>query len=122
MDLAKVDLLRERTGMSYELAVALLKEHDGNIVEAIVAYENEYGTKKESYEVKGDDLIEKIRNLIKEGNVTKITVKQNDKVILSLPVNIGIVAALLAPYLAILGGAVAVAAKCTIVVERNTDL
>ncbi len=118
ISLEKIDLVRERTGASYEVALELLSEHDGNVVEAIIAYEKKH-REVEEYEVTNNKLIEKIKSLIHEGNVSRITIKQNGEVVLNIPVNLGIAAIVLAPFLAILAGIAAVASSCTIVVERR---
>ena len=118
ISLEKIDLVRERTGASYEVALELLSEHDGNVVEAIIAYEKKH-REVEEYEVTNNKLIEKIKGLIHEGNVSRITIKQNGEVVLNIPVNLGIAAIVLAPFLAILAGIAAVASSCTIVVERR---
>lgn len=70
--------------------------------------------------ISSDNLIEKIKQLLHEGNVTRITVKDEKKrVLLEIPVTVGVVGVVLAPWLAALGVIVALAANCTIVVERR---
>jgi subtilase family serine protease len=116
--LEKIDIVRERTGCSYEKAKFYLDQNDQNVVEAIIAFEQEHKLKEE-YEVSGENLLNKIKELIKEGNVRKIIIKQNDKVVLNIPVNFGIVALVLAPYLAVIGAIIAVSQKYTIEVDRE---
>lgn len=116
--LEKIDLVRERTGTSYEEAKALLERHNGNVVEAIVEFEKSHMA-KETYEVPGNNVLEKVKSLIGEGNVTRITVKQGNKVLINIPVNAGIVAAVLAPFAMALGALAALATRCTIEVERS---
>ncbi len=116
--LEKIDLIRERTGASYEQSVELLNKNEGNVVEAIIDFERNH-KRVEQYEVSSSKLVDRIRSLIHEGNVRKITIKQNDEIILNIPVNIGLAAVVLAPFIAILAGVAAVATQCTIIVERD---
>ena len=75
---------------------------------------------EEQYSVPSDGLIERIKKLIHEGNVRRIVVKNEEgKVLLEIPVALGIIGAILAPWLAALGAIAAIASKCTIVVERR---
>ena len=75
---------------------------------------------REEFVVESDHLIETIKELIHEGNVTKIIVKdEKDRLLLDFPVTIGVIGLLIAPWLAALGTIAALAAQCTIVVERR---
>jgi CBS domain-containing protein len=74
----------------------------------------------EEYTVRGDDLIARVRELLHEGNVNRIIVKDNkDRVLLEIPATVGVVGAVLAPWLAALGVIAALATNCRIVVERR---
>jgi uncharacterized membrane protein YvbJ len=75
---------------------------------------------KEEFSVSTDNLIEKVKELLHEGNVTRVIVKdEKGKVLLEIPATIGVVGVLIAPWLAALGVIAALATKCTIVVERR---
>lgn len=75
--------------------------------------------RKEEFSVSSDDLIEKIKELIHEGNVTRIVVKDDaGKTLFEMPATVGVVGAILVPWLAALGAIAALATRCTIVVER----
>ncbi|MEP6710484.1 MAG: DUF4342 domain-containing protein [Candidatus Saccharibacteria bacterium] len=77
-------------------------------------------TTKEEFSVNGDELIAKVKALIKEGNVRRIIIKdESGKTLVELPVTIGVVGALIAPVIAAVGAIAALVAKCTIVVERR---
>lgn len=82
---------------------------------------NEYMTKKtEEFKVDGEDLLKKVKAIIAEGNVRKISVKNKDgKTVVELPLTIGVVGAALAPILAAVGAIAALVTECTIVVERE---
>jgi len=75
---------------------------------------------KEEFSVSSEDLIRKVRELIHEGNIRRISVKDEaGKILLEIPVTVGVLGALIAPYLAALGVIAALATKCTIVIERR---
>ncbi|MFC1496266.1 DUF4342 domain-containing protein [Candidatus Margulisiibacteriota bacterium] len=75
--------------------------------------------KKEEFEVMGKDLVEKTKEIVKEGNARRIVIKQEDKVIVEFPLTLGVVGAVLAPMLAALGAIAALIGKCTIEVEKK---
>jgi len=76
--------------------------------------------KKETFKVKSQDLITKVKELIEEGNVRQITISdKKDKPIMVFPLTIGVVGALLAPPLAAIGAIAALVAECAITVERK---
>ncbi len=75
---------------------------------------------KEEFTVSADDLIEKVKELLHEGNVTRIIVKDEEgKVLLEIPATVGVIGAVIAPWLAALGVIAALATNCTITVERR---
>lgn len=65
------------------------------------------------------DLLEKLKALIHEGNVSRIVVKHEGRSIAEFPVTAGVVGAVLAPVLAAVGALVALLKDCTIHVERT---
>jgi hypothetical protein len=76
---------------------------------------------KSEFKVKGEDLLRKIREIIDEGNVNRIIIKDDSgKVYLEIPVTIGVIGALIASVLAAVGALAALAADFTIeVIRRN---
>jgi CBS domain-containing protein len=75
---------------------------------------------REELSVSGDDLIERVRQLLHEGNVTRIIVKdEKGSTLLEIPATVGVIGVVLAPWLAALGVIAALATKCRIVVERR---
>ena len=79
-------------------------------------------TRVEEFSVSSDDLIEKIKQLIHEGNVTRIVIKdERGKTLFEMPATVGVVGAILAPWLAALGAIAALATRCTLVVERAEE-
>jgi hypothetical protein len=77
-------------------------------------------TKKEEFKVNGEDLLRKVKQIINEGNVRRIIIKNKDgKNLIELPLTIGVVGAVLAPVLAAVGAIAALVTECTIIVERE---
>jgi hypothetical protein len=77
---------------------------------------------KEEFKLSGKDLTEKVKKLIKEGNVRRIIIKNSaGKTLIELPVTVGVIGAVLAPMLAAVGAIAALVTECTIVVERSDD-
>ena len=75
---------------------------------------------REEISVSADNLIEKVKELLHEGNVTKIIIKdEKGKVLLEIPATVGVIGVVLAPWLAALGVIAALATNCKIVVERR---
>ena len=75
---------------------------------------------EEEIKVSSDDLVGKIKELLHEGNVTRILVKdEQGKTLLEIPAWAGVVGAILAPWLAALGAIAALATDCTITVIKR---
>lgn len=76
--------------------------------------------KKESFKVTGENLLIKIKSLVQEGNIRRITITdKNGKELIVLPLTVGVVGAILAPALAAVGAIAALVTECTITVERQ---
>jgi hypothetical protein len=76
----------------------------------------------EEFKLSGSEIINKIRELIHEGNIRKIILKGEDgRVFLEIPLTIGLVGALIAPVWAAIGAVAALVSKLTIVVEREEE-
>jgi uncharacterized protein DUF4342 len=74
----------------------------------------------QSFKVSGDELVKRVKELIHEGNVRRVVVKQGERTVVEFPVTVGVVGALMAPALAALGAVAALLSECTIEVERET--
>lgn len=75
---------------------------------------------KESFSINGEGLLDKIKELIKEGNVTRIIISDRmGKELLNFPLTVGVVGALIAPVFAAIGTLAALVTECTITVERE---
>lgn len=74
----------------------------------------------ESFKSNGENLLKKVKELINEGNIRKIIIQdQAGKEIMSFPLSVGVVGAVLAPVLAAIGAVAALVGECTITVERE---
>jgi len=77
-------------------------------------------TTKESFKISGETIISKIKELIAEGNVSRIIITdKHGKEIMSFPVTIGVVGVLVAPVFAAVGAVAALVGECTMTVERE---
>lgn len=75
---------------------------------------------REEFSVSSDDLVKRVKDLLHEGNVTRIIVKdEQGRVLFEVPATAGVVGIVLAPWLAALGAIAALATRCTIAVERR---
>jgi len=78
------------------------------------------GTFTEEVSVRADRLIERVKELLHEGNVTRIIIKDDKgRQLLEIPATVGVVGAVLAPWLAALGVIAALATNCRIIVEKR---
>jgi len=76
----------------------------------------------ESFKINGENLLKKVKELIEEGNVRKITINdKNGKELMSFPLTLGVVGAVFAPVLAAVGAIAALIGECTITVERDEE-
>ena len=80
-------------------------------------------TTKEKFTISGDKLVEKVKQLIREGNIRKVRIIHKEKTVFEIPLTIGAPAAaigiMVAPVLAALGAFAALVTECTIEVERT---
>ena len=75
----------------------------------------------ETFKVTGDDLLRRVKEILHEGNVRRIVIKQGARTVVEFPVTIGVVGALAAPSLAAVGALAALLTECTIEVERERE-
>jgi hypothetical protein len=75
---------------------------------------------REEYTVSGSKLVDRVRELLHEGNVTRVIVKDElGKTLLEIPVTVGVVGVILAPWLAALGVIATLVTNCRVTVERR---
>lgn len=114
--LEKIDAVRERTGVSYTEAKEALEASNGDVVDALVYVEKKKSENKGEVYTSAEEFLNWLKKTIKKGNVSRIKIKKDDKVLLDVPVNAGVAAgviALFSPTLLVILGAGAVAAVLT---------
>ncbi|MGB7606046.1 MAG: DUF4342 domain-containing protein [Lutisporaceae bacterium] len=133
--LEKIDIIRDRTGVSYKQAKEALEAAGGNVIDALIDVEED-GNKNwsesmsgwkdtitETISVRGNEAIDKLKILVQSGNVSRVRVKKDDYIIMDIPVTAGAIGAVLIPLYTAVGAVVALLTKCTIEVERpNKDI
>ncbi|WP_446898757.1 DUF4342 domain-containing protein [Clostridium sp. LBM24168] len=120
--LEKIDIIRERTDVSYADAKEALEECDGNVVDALIYIEKNKKTTKDNIYTTKDEFMEWLKNTVKKGNVNRIKIKRDDKVVVDIPVNAGIAATLTAlvwPPLIAIGILTAVFTRVTIEIIKD---
>ena len=125
ISLESVDQVIERTGVSYSEAKEALEYSNGDVLDAIIYLEGQSKDKGEGFE-KASESIEEfkawLKELIKKGNISRIKIKKDEKVIVDIPVNAGIAVAVIAvimPAILAFGVIAAVATKITIEITRT---
>ena len=118
--LEKIELVKDRTGVSYKEAKEALEAAEGSVVDAIIAIEENIDVKKTNKAgTMAADTVEKVKELVKKGNISKISVKKDDETVVNIPVNVGVVGALVAPWGVLAAAIAAFGFKCKI--ELTTD-
>lgn len=119
--LEKIELVKDRTGVTYAEAKQALEDNDGSVVDAIIDIEETVnaGKKERSFGDKGQDLFQKLKDLVKKGNVAKIQVKREDDIILNVPLNAGILGIAIAPLASVVAVVAAFGFKCSIEVIKT---
>ena len=131
--LEKVDMVRERTGVSYEKAKQALEFCEGDVLEALIYIEKTEGILNDNNESFDDDeenktqiSIEELKiwfkQIIEKGNIARIKIKKDDIEIIDIPVNAGIAAgvvAIIIPPILAAGIIAAIATKITIEITNE---
>jgi hypothetical protein len=117
LNLDKVDILRERAGLSYRDAVEYLERAKGDVVKALVFIEEDKQNQKEVIAEKSQEALEKVKQVVRRGNEMKIKIDKHGESLIEVPVTVGLIGTAIAPYLALAGAAVALATGCSISVR-----
>ncbi|HOB89111.1 MAG TPA: DUF4342 domain-containing protein [Bacillota bacterium] len=118
LNLEKVDILRERAGLSYRDAVEYLERANGDVVKALVFIEEDKHRQKEVISETGQEVLEKVKHVVRRGNEMKIKIHREGQSLIEVPVTVGLIGTAVAPYLALAGAAVALASGCSISVRE----
>ncbi|HEX2765055.1 MAG TPA: DUF4342 domain-containing protein [Candidatus Limnocylindria bacterium] len=80
-------------------------------------------SRTQEFSLNGDEVVAKVKELIHEGNIRRIIIKNEEgRTMLEVPLTIGVLGAALLPILAAIGAAAALATRCTLVVERDPNV
>lgn len=124
--LEKIDIIRQRSGLSYAEAKQVLEANNGNVVDSLIYIEQNKKTFKQNFTENitntGNEILDAVKEIIKKGNVSRIKVKKDNRLLVDIPVTAGVAAgtisAILSPALVAVGTVAAIASKITIEIER----
>lgn len=77
--------------------------------------------KREEFKVNASELVDKIKDLLHQGNIRRIVIKQDGTIVMELPLTVAAVGVVIAPVLAAVGAFAALVSNCSIVVERIAE-
>jgi DNA-binding Lrp family transcriptional regulator len=77
--------------------------------------------KSEEFKLSGSELLDKVKELLHEGNIRRIVIKQDGQMVMELPLTVAAVGVVLAPVLAAVGAFAALVSNCSIVVEKIVE-
>ncbi|WP_049945172.1 DUF4342 domain-containing protein [Butyrivibrio sp. AC2005] len=117
--LEAIEKVMELTGVEYKAAKEALEKTDGNVDQAVKLIQP--ATKDIGEDIK--NLMDKLKKTVEEGNVDRIQIKKDDEIVLSVPVNIGIIGGILglaaAPWALIAGSVAAFGLGCKLIVVKK---
>lgn len=124
--LEKIDIIRQRSGLTYAEAKQVLEANNGNVVDALIYIEQNKKTFKQTFTDNitstGNEIVETVKEIIQKGNVSRIKIKKDNRLLVDIPVTAGVAAgtisAILSPVLVAVGTVAAIASKITIEIER----
>lgn len=120
--LEKIDILRQRSDLSYAEAKEILEKNNGNVLEALIYLENNEKTFSQNINDFGNDLIKTIKDIVQKGNVNRIKIKKDGRTLVDIPVTAAVAAGTLTlfyPAVLAIGTVAAVASKITIEIEKS---
>lgn len=118
--LEMIDSVVSRTNVSFKEAKEALEKTNGDVVEAIIYIESSQKSNLSSELTDiGNEMINKVKEILEKGNVTRITVKKDGDIILNLPVTAAAVGAIISVPLALIGLGGALLSKCTIEIQKE---
>jgi hypothetical protein len=124
--LEKIDLIKERTGLSYSAAKEVLEKNNGNVVDTLIYIEQNQKSFTQNITDTSNELIDTVKDIVKKGNVNRIKIKKDKKTLIDIPVTAGVAAGALSlfyPSLLVVGAVTAIISKISIEVERpNGDV
>lgn len=119
ISIEKVDMVVDRTGVSYSRAKEALEKSNGDVVDAIIFIESSNKSFTENIGNKGEEIFDKIKESIKKGNVTKIIIKKDGETIMNIPITAGAIGTVISPEIALLGVSAALLSKCSFEIVKE---
>ena len=118
--LKKIDEVVKRTNCTYEIAKQALEKNNGDVLEAVIYIEkNKKCCNDSEIKKKGEEILNEIKRIIDMGNVTKLTIKRKDEIILNIPITAGAVGVIIAPFLTLAGLTAALLTECKIEILKD---
>ncbi|SHG91342.1 DUF4342 domain-containing protein [Tepidibacter thalassicus] len=117
--LEKIDEIMKRMNVSYEKAKEALVNANGDVVDALIYLEKKDVNVLKGINEKGNELIEKLKEILKKGNVTRVMVEKDGDVLLNLPVTVGAIGLVLGPVATIVGVSAAMVTKYKIKIVKD---
>ena len=115
ISLEQIELVKDRTGVSYKEAKDALEFANGNVVDAIIYIEENIN---HDFEKSGpssiDNVVNKMKEAVRKGNVQKIRIYRGDDIILNVPVTVGAVATIVFPWGVVAAAIASAATKCRV--------
>lgn len=112
-ELEKLDILRQRLGLSYKEAKEALDAAGGDLIQALISMESKNTRLEDKMQEEGAKLFTRIKEILQQGNVTRVRVKKGEETVLEIPATvgaIGLLGVLASTPLAIIAGVGTVAA------------
>lgn len=117
--LEKIDAVIARTAATFKEAKEALEKTEGDVVEAIILIEESRKSWTDNISRRGEQMIEKVKEILRKGNVTKITVKRDERIIMNIPMTAAALGTIISAPLTLIGLGSAIIAKCTIEIEKE---
>lgn len=117
--LEKIDQVLDRTGVTYEEAKEALVNSNGDVVDALIYLEKRNKSKFKGINEKGTEMIEKLKDVLRKGNITRVMVEKDGDIVLNLPVTVGAIGLVLGPVATIIGVSAAVVSKYKIKIVKD---
>ena len=95
-----------------------MERANGDVVKALVFIEEDKHRQKEVISETGQEVLEKVKHVVRRGNEMKIKIHREGQSLIEVPVTVGLIGTAVAPYLALAGAAVALASGCSISVRE----
>ena len=116
--LEKVDEIINRTGVSYKVAREALEQCDGDVLQALV-YLEELNQPKTTKKLNGQEIVDKLKELVNSGMVNQILIEKNGRTVLDLPIMAGAIGAIIFTVPTVAGIIAAVATGCEIKIVKK---